>query len=264
MLPESAQRISSSVGSCFSFNSARLVSIIPGVQKPHWSPCSCLKAAWIGCSRPPAASASTVVTCWPSAWTASMVQDFTGVPSTSTVQAPQWVVSHPMWVPVSLSLSRKKCTRRSRGSTSALLFSPLTVTVIGWPPSSHSPGALVGALQSALRKAPDDVAFVLDGTAMVGSRLGGFRRQGGRLLDGGVIQPSAPQRRFRFPGFDVLRADGGEPDAGRADLAVIHLEMNRHRHGGEVTHLALELEVGATRLRPGDRDPDLTQDLGRL
>src|SRR5690242_1640399 len=61
-----------------------------------------------------------------------MVQDFTGVPSTNTVQAPQWVVSHPMWVPVSLSFSRRKCTRRSRGSTSAVRFSPLTVTVIDW------------------------------------------------------------------------------------------------------------------------------------
>src|SRR5256885_9029186 len=161
-----------------------------------------------------------------------MVQDFTGVPSTSTVQAPQWVVSHPMWVPVSRSLSRKKCTRRSRGSTSALLFSPLTVTVIGWPTSSTSPGALVGALQSALRKDPDDVAFVLDGTAMVGSRLRGLRRQGRRRPDRGVIQPSAPQRRFRFPGFDVLPADRGAPDAGPPDPARNHLALNRRRPAG--------------------------------
>src|SRR2546428_13914462 len=133
-----------------------------------------------------------------------MVQDFTGVPSTSTVQAPQWVVSHPMWVPVSLSLSRKKCTRRSRGSTSALLFSPLTVTVIGWPTSSTSPGALVGALQSALRKDPDDVAFVLDGTAMVGSRLGGLPRPGGRPPCGGGLQPSPPPRRLPLSRLDLL------------------------------------------------------------
>jgi hypothetical protein len=29
-----------------------------------------------------------------------MVQDFTDMPSISTVQAPQWVVSQPIWVPV--------------------------------------------------------------------------------------------------------------------------------------------------------------------
>src|SRR2546428_9883543 len=157
-----------------------------------------------------------------------MVQDFTGVPSTSTVQAPQWVVSHPMWVPVSLSLSRKKCTRRSRGSTSALLFSPLTVTVIGWPTSSTSPGALVGALQSALRKDPDDVAFVLDGTAMVGSRLGGFPPPGGRLLDGGAIPPSAPHGRLRFPGFVVLRGAAGGAPAGPAAPRAIPLGIDTH------------------------------------
>src|SRR3989442_9354523 len=140
-----------------------------------------------------------------------MVQDFTGVPSTSTVQAPQWVVSHPMWVPVSLSLSRKKCTRRSRGSTSALLFSPLTVTVIGWPTSSTSPGALVGALQSALGKHPDDVAFVLDGTAMVGSRLGGLRPPGRRPLSCGVLPPNPPPPPLPSPPLHCLPAGGRGP-----------------------------------------------------
>ena len=47
---------------------------------------------------------STVWTSRPSAWTASTVHDFTGVPSSRTVQAPQLVVSQPMWVPVSPSV----------------------------------------------------------------------------------------------------------------------------------------------------------------
>ena len=68
-----------------------------------------------------------------------MVQDFTGTPSNSTVQAPQCVVSQPMWVPVNRNLSRMKWTRSSRGSTSALVFSPLTVTVIGRPIFMHLP-----------------------------------------------------------------------------------------------------------------------------
>src|SRR5438105_4225374 len=60
-----------------------------------------------------------------------MVQDFTGTPSASTVQAPQWVVSHPICVPVSRRVSRRKCTRRGRGSTSAVCLAPLTGTVVG-------------------------------------------------------------------------------------------------------------------------------------
>jgi len=42
---------------------------------------------------------STVETSRPSACTASTVQDFTGWPSSSTVHAPQWVVSQPMCFP---------------------------------------------------------------------------------------------------------------------------------------------------------------------
>jgi len=58
------------------------------------------------------------------------VHDFTGWPSSSTVHAPQWVVSQPMCVPVSRKLSRKRCTRRRRDSTSASRAAPFTVTVI--------------------------------------------------------------------------------------------------------------------------------------
>ena len=41
-----------------------------------------------------------VVTSWPSAWTASTLQDFTLRPSRCTVHAPQLLVSHPTTVPV--------------------------------------------------------------------------------------------------------------------------------------------------------------------
>ena len=49
-LPESAQRISSSVGSGLASSSATEVIIMPGVQKPHCRPCSSVKAAWMGWS----------------------------------------------------------------------------------------------------------------------------------------------------------------------------------------------------------------------
>ncbi len=60
--------------------------------------------AW---SFPSFASPSMVVTERPSACTAKSVHDFTAAPSSSTVQAPHWLVSHPTWVPVSASVSRK-------------------------------------------------------------------------------------------------------------------------------------------------------------
>ena len=53
-------------------------------------------------------SASTVVTSWPSACTASTVHDLTDSPSSSTVQAPHDEVSQPTTVPVSPSCSRRK------------------------------------------------------------------------------------------------------------------------------------------------------------
>ena len=53
------------------------------------------------------ASPSIVVTSAPSAWSASSVQLFTALPSTRTVQAPHWLVSQPICVPVSPRLSRR-------------------------------------------------------------------------------------------------------------------------------------------------------------
>ena len=81
-LPEIAQRISSSLGSGFSASSATDVSIIPGVQKPHCRPCSSLKPSWIGCSAPPWTQALDRRDRAAVAWTANMVQDLTGTPST--------------------------------------------------------------------------------------------------------------------------------------------------------------------------------------
>ena len=69
--------------------------IIPGVQKPHCSPWHRMNPSCTGSSGPSTASPSTVRTLWPDAITASIVQDFTGTPSTSTTQVPQLLVSQP-------------------------------------------------------------------------------------------------------------------------------------------------------------------------
>ena len=76
------------------------------------------------------ASPSTVPISVPSACTARTVHDLVGLPSSSTVQAPQWVVSQPMWVPVSRNWSRIRWTRSVRDSTEAACASPFTVTLI--------------------------------------------------------------------------------------------------------------------------------------
>src|SRR4051812_12991090 len=70
---------------------------------------------------------SIVVTCASSACTASTVQLLTASPFRWTVHAPQLDVSQPMCVPVRPSVSRRKCTRSRRGSTSWSYRTPFTV-----------------------------------------------------------------------------------------------------------------------------------------
>jgi hypothetical protein len=74
--------------------------IMPGVQKPHCRPWQAMKASCTGCSVAVLARPSTVVTLRPAACTASTLQLFTAWPSSSTVQAPHWLVSQPTCVPV--------------------------------------------------------------------------------------------------------------------------------------------------------------------
>src|SRR5262245_41942212 len=71
-----------------------------------------------------------VLTSWPSAITASVVQDFTALPSRCTTQAPHCEVSQPTWVPVSRRFSRRNWTSKVRGSTLALTGLPFTIREI--------------------------------------------------------------------------------------------------------------------------------------
>src|SRR5262245_5308573 len=68
-----------------------------------------------------------VSTLAPSALSASIVQDFTAMPFTCTTQQPHCEVSQPTWVPVRRRFSRRYCTSKVRGSTSALTDLPFTV-----------------------------------------------------------------------------------------------------------------------------------------
>src|SRR5690348_7103171 len=71
-----------------------------------------------------------VLTSWPSAITASVVQDFTALPSRCTTQAPHCEVSQPTWVPVNRRFSRRNCTSSVRGSTLAVTGLPFTIREI--------------------------------------------------------------------------------------------------------------------------------------
>src|SRR5574343_1000574 len=98
-LPAMPKRTSSSVGDGFSCSRRWARVIMPGVQKPHCSPwCSrnmrCSTCRPSGLPKP-----SMVVMVAPSACAARTVQDLTDFPSISTVHAPQWLVSQPMWGP---------------------------------------------------------------------------------------------------------------------------------------------------------------------
>ena len=95
-LPRGSRR----VGTGWCPAGARAVIIMPGVQKPHCSPCSVMKPCWTGSSSPARSIPSTVRTACRSAIAASTVQLFTGTPSMVTTQTPQLEVSQPQWVPV--------------------------------------------------------------------------------------------------------------------------------------------------------------------
>ena len=81
---------------------------MPGVQNPHCRPWFSRNACWTALIVPSSATRpSAVVTERPLAWTASTVQDLTDSPSSSTVQAPQDVVSQPTFAARRPRVSRR-------------------------------------------------------------------------------------------------------------------------------------------------------------
>src|SRR4026208_1671467 len=152
---------------------------------------SCSGGSLAACSRP-----STVVISRPWACTANIVHDLIGRPSSKTVQAPQCVVSHPMWVPGSRSVARMRCTSRRRGSTSASCFSPLIATL-----TSIVSASLLRALDRLAERPggpdPHPILPVRDRSSQVLLGLCGLRGELGRALDGGLVGPLAHERGLR-------------------------------------------------------------------
>src|SRR4051794_1822234 len=163
---------------------------MPGVQKPHCSPCSSMKPCCTGSSSPSCSSPSTVRISRPAAMAASTVHDFTGSPSICTTQVPQLLVSQPQCVPVRSSSSRRKCTRSIRGSTSAAASSPFTVifTSTFVLPLAGGRHALDGAPQRSLGQLVRQVALVLGRAALVARGLALLGRGARCRVDRVVVQ----------------------------------------------------------------------------
>src|ERR1700680_3733119 len=109
----------------------------------------------MGCSGPfGSATPSMVRTSAPSICQTKTVHDFTALPLTCTTQAPHCEVSQPTWVPVSRRFSRRNCTSRVRGSTSAVTALPFTVSLTAG--IEHLPGFGLKGLVLGLARSPGD------------------------------------------------------------------------------------------------------------
>src|SRR5918995_371620 len=235
--------MSSSLGSGLRSSNALLTSIIAGVQNPHCKPCISLKPCWMGSSWPSCLRPSTVVMLRPSTWTANKVHDFTGVPSSRTVHAPQLLVSQPTCVPVRPNAVRRKWTSSVRGSTSPDRSTPLTVTVT-FISSSLRLCVLERLGEAPPREDAHDLTLVLGRSAHVVLGFGGTGGELGRLREQGAARRLAHERLLSHYGLHVVRGDRGERDPGGGDCAVaVEIEVGGHADGRGVAHPALELDV---------------------
>src|SRR6516162_6305962 len=219
-------------------------------------------------------SPSTVRSSQPSACGANIVHDLTVLPSRTTVQAPQWLVSQPTWVPVSPKTSRMKCTSRRRGSTSACRSRPLTLTptncffampVLRKKSCNLFAGPFERTPQGASRQLPYQAFLVLRRAPQIGARLCFVSSHLRGLPDVALIQLLAAQEGFCVACFQRSRTDVGEANAylptGAAGIQT-HLGGDRRR--GKVSHLALQLEVGAPAVRRRQGNANLRHNLVRL
>ena len=129
-LPESASRISSSLGFGLCASRSAVATTRPGVQKPHCTAPASTNASCTRWSSPSSASPSTVTTSCPSACAASTRHAQTSVPSSSTEHDPHSPCSQAFFEPGRPRLSRSAKRRLSPSQTSASRCSPLTVSSI--------------------------------------------------------------------------------------------------------------------------------------
>src|SRR5215469_2445214 len=201
-----------------------------------------------------------------------MVHDFTVLPSSTTVQAPQWLVSQPTCVPVSPSTSRMKWTSNSRGSTSACRSRPFTLTRTNCFLAIRSPLNLslfacpfCGAGKSASRQLLYQALFVFRRATQVRTRLSFISCQLASLPDGCFIELLTAQERFRLACLHRCRPYVGQSNAGLLARPVgVQSHLSRYGGGSKVADLALQFEVGASTSRRWQGDTNLGHDFIRL
>src|ERR1041385_3497245 len=113
---------------------------------------------------------SMVVSCEPSASTASTQHELTRRPSMMTLEAPQLPLLHPSLEPVSSRRSRRASRRVSRGSESHSIGSPLMVALTTVFPDMTSAGIanpFEGFLQGTSYDHAYEMPAVLGGAAHV-------------------------------------------------------------------------------------------------
>src|ERR1700686_1040884 len=123
-------RMSARVNACSVPSNSCAVSSMPDEQNPH---CAALRSAKADCnsaSAPLSDIPSIVSIRLPSACTAKIKHPRVILPSTNTEHAPQTPCSHPRWVPVSSSSSRRKSARCWRGLTTRRSCLPLITVSI--------------------------------------------------------------------------------------------------------------------------------------
>src|SRR5262245_42562709 len=129
-LPPTPISICSAVGvGCFSSSAVQAMTK-PGVQNPHCCASLSQNACWTGWSLPFCSSPSTVRIFLPCASMASVVQEYTGLPSTIIVQAPQVARSQTRLAPVMSRSLRNASSSVTRGSTLTCLGAPLMLSVM--------------------------------------------------------------------------------------------------------------------------------------
>src|SRR5215472_12736020 len=208
----------------------------------------------MGCSWPSFSSPSTVVISAPSACTASTVHDFTALPFSSTVHAPQYVVSQPTCVPVRSRSSRSNSTSSLRGSIWSSCGLPLTrilmatLSIASGIKMTHlhlfAAGPAPCDLDGSLDQRPRQPALIVRGAAHVGLRIGRglcrfHRRDKGFWRDGlpakSALRVLRPDRRQAYTTQENRRLLAG---------VTLHDQLYRGTRRGVHRRRTLKCDIG--------------------
>src|ERR1700730_5267887 len=239
--PPSASRISCVDGSGFSSSRAFADMITPGPQNPHCREPKCSNNFCSGCRCSAVASPSMVSTSRPSTWPASIRQEFTGLPSTITVHAPQSPTSHPSFAPVRLNWSRNSRSSVVSGGTEALRVSPFSLSVTFTIGSLQSLrlGQRPCAFERSFRKHGDQVPAVLCGSAKIADGFCIAYGHAARLRHRFRSDRAALEVSLGLRGANHLRRDGSERDSRCEERVLLPIDPEARPHVDKRQRLSL-------------------------